>query len=177
MLAKRAYILLASPSHLPPQPRSLSLLYLPSQQPIHSGALSGRERYTTTLTSWRRCLFLALSRSLSLDLNKLYEEKGAPTLNKFVEVSSANEQIQSARPFPQSTKYPSSSNAIQVFSFWILRRPNTGHRWHGSFGLHHPTRGAAGFIKVGTAFHCNTESEANEARRDLIYGASFLAML
>ena len=141
MLAKRAYILLASPSHLPPQPRSLSLSHLPSHQPDHSGALSGRERYTTTLTSWRRCLFLSLSRSLSLDLNKLYEEKGAPTLNKFVESSSANEQIQSARPFPQSTKYPSSSNAIQVFSFWILRRritPGTDGR-----GVSGPSRGAS----------------------------------
>ena len=126
---------------------------------------------------------LPLPRAFSLDLNKLYEEKGAPTLNKFAEVSSANEQIQSARPFAQRTKYPSSSNAIQVFSFWILRRritPGTGHRWLGSFGLH-PSRGAASFIKVGTASHsrrpCNTESEANEARRDLIYGASFLAKL
>ena len=74
---------------------------------------------------------LPLPRAFSLDLNKLYEEKGAPTLNKFAEVSSANEQIQSARPFAQRTKYPSSSNAIQVFSFWFLRRritPSTDGR-------------------------------------------------
>ena len=76
-----------------------------------------------------------------------------------------------------SKKYPSSSNAIQVFSFWILRRritPGTDGRGVSGFIR---VGAQASFIKVGTAFHCNTESEANEARRDLIYGASFLAML
>ena len=153
MLAKRAYILHASPSHLPPQPLSLSLslaLTQPPTRPLRRpfGKRAIYDHFNLVAT-------LPLPRALSLSLARSEQTlRGKRGTNSYqVRGGLLGERTNPECAAFSSKKYPSSSNAIQVFSFWILRRritPGTDGRGVSGFIR---VGAQASFIKVGTAFH------------------------